>query len=164
MRSLPVFSTRHAFHSLRPVPAHVFRSRKRLRMRIKRSRVNGASNSSDSKWRVFESVHISTHIIYAVLTEKALNPLVECASGLLSGEDLSITLKFGRKRSIEHSQPLSQLPSYRPWRRPPISLPRAWCRTLFQAAYIDYIRKGRARIVANDNGRIGSSCRASSWK
>jgi hypothetical protein len=55
----------------------------------------GASSSLDSKWRVFESVHISTHI-YAVLTEKALNPFVECASGLLSGEGLSITLKFGR--------------------------------------------------------------------
>ena len=55
--------------------------------------------------------HISTHIIYAVLTEKALNPFVECASGLLSGEGLSITLKFGRKRSIEHNQSLSELPS-----------------------------------------------------
>ena len=54
------------------------------------------------KWRVFEGVHISTHIIYAVLTEKALNPFVECASGLLRGEGFSITLKFDCKRSIEH--------------------------------------------------------------
>ena len=68
-------------------------------------------SSSDPKWRVFESVHISTHIIYAVLTEKALNPFVECASGLLSGEGFSITLKFGCKRSIEHIQSLSELPS-----------------------------------------------------
>jgi hypothetical protein len=71
----------------------------------------GEGSSSDPKWRVFESVHISTHIIYAVLTEKALNPFVECASGLLSGEGFSITLKFGRKRSIEHIQSLSELPS-----------------------------------------------------
>ena len=71
----------------------------------------GESSSSDPKWRLFESVHISTHIIYAVLTEKALNPFVECASGLLSGEGFSITLKFGCKRSIEHIQSLSELPS-----------------------------------------------------
>jgi hypothetical protein len=68
-------------------------------------------SSSDPKWRLFESVHISTHIIYAVLTEKALNPFVKCASGLLSGEGFSITLKFGCKRSIEHTQSLSELPS-----------------------------------------------------
>jgi hypothetical protein len=72
------------------------------------------SCSSDSKWRVFESVHISTHIIYAALTEQALNPVVECASDLLSDEGLSITFKFGRKRSVEHIQSLSELPSYRP--------------------------------------------------
>jgi hypothetical protein len=71
----------------------------------------GRSGYSGERRRVFESVHISTHIIYAVLTEKALNPFVECASGLLSGEGLSITLKFGRKRSIEHIQSLSELPS-----------------------------------------------------
>jgi hypothetical protein len=53
--------------------------------------------SSDPKWRVFESVHISTHIIYAVLTEKALNPFVECTFGLVSGEGFSITLKLGRE-------------------------------------------------------------------
>lgn len=69
----------------------------------------GEGSSSDPKWRLFESVHISTHIIYAVLTEKALNPFVECASGLLSGEGFSITLKFGCKRSIEHIQSLSEL-------------------------------------------------------
>jgi hypothetical protein len=59
-------------------------------------------SSSASKWRVFESVHISAHVIYAVLTEKALNPFVECTSGLVGGEGLSITLKLGRKRSIKH--------------------------------------------------------------
>ena len=41
-------------------------------------------------------------MIYSVLTQQALNQFVECTSGLVGGEDLSITLKLGLKRSIEH--------------------------------------------------------------
>jgi hypothetical protein len=37
-----------------------------------------------------------------VLTQEALNPFVECAPGLVGGEGLSITLKLGLERSIEH--------------------------------------------------------------
>jgi hypothetical protein len=37
-----------------------------------------------------------------VLTQQALNQFVECTSGLVGGEGLSITLKLGLKRSIEH--------------------------------------------------------------
>jgi hypothetical protein len=44
----------------------------------------GSLSTSDSKWCVFETVHISAHVIYAMLTEKALNPFVECTSGLVS--------------------------------------------------------------------------------
>jgi hypothetical protein len=62
----------------------------------------GSLSTSDSKWCVFETVHISAHVIYAMLTEKALNPFVECTSGLIGGDGLSITLKLGLKRSIEH--------------------------------------------------------------
>ena len=54
-------------------------------------------SSSDFKLHVFESVYISAHVIYAMLTEKALNPFVEYTFGLISGEGLSITLKLGRK-------------------------------------------------------------------
>jgi hypothetical protein len=39
-----------------------------------------------------------------MLTEEALNPFVECTSGLVGGEGLSITRKLGLKRSIEHSR------------------------------------------------------------
>jgi hypothetical protein len=51
-----------------------------------------------------QSVHISAHIIYAVLAEEALNSFVECTSGFVSGNGLSITLKLGLERSIEHVQ------------------------------------------------------------
>ena len=44
-----------------------------------------------------ESVHISAHVIYSVLTQETLNPFVECTSGLISGEGFSITFKLGRK-------------------------------------------------------------------
>ena len=54
------------------------------------------------KWRILESVHISARVIYAMLTQEALNPFVECVSCLLGGEALSKTLKLGLKRSIEH--------------------------------------------------------------
>jgi hypothetical protein len=39
-----------------------------------------------------------------VLAEEALNAFVECTSGFVSGNRLSITLKLGLKRSIEHFQ------------------------------------------------------------
>jgi hypothetical protein len=39
-----------------------------------------------------------------VLAEEALNAFVECTSGFVSGNGLSITLKLGLKRSIEHFQ------------------------------------------------------------
>src|SRR4029453_16578558 len=51
---------------------------------------------------ILESVHISAHVIYSVLTQEALNPCVECTSGLVGGEGLSITFKLGLKRSIQH--------------------------------------------------------------
>jgi hypothetical protein len=54
--------------------------------------------------RFLQSVHISAHIIHAVLAEEALNSFVECMSGFVSGNGLSITLKLGLKRSIEHVQ------------------------------------------------------------
>ena len=60
--------------------------------------------SSRRQIRFLQSVHISAHIIYAVLAEEALNSFVECTSGFVSGNGLSITLKLGRKRSIEHVQ------------------------------------------------------------
>ena len=34
--------------------------------------------------------------------QETLNPFVECTSGLIGGDGLSITLKLGLKRSIEH--------------------------------------------------------------
>ena len=37
-----------------------------------------------------------------MLTQQALNQFVECTSGLVGGEGLSITFKLGLKRSIEH--------------------------------------------------------------
>jgi len=37
-----------------------------------------------------------------MLTQEALNPFVECASGLVGGEGLAITRKLGLERSIEH--------------------------------------------------------------
>jgi len=40
--------------------------------------------------------------MYSVLTREALNPCVECTSGLVGGNGLSITLKLALKRSIEH--------------------------------------------------------------
>jgi hypothetical protein len=39
-----------------------------------------------------------------VLAEEALNAFVECTPGFVSGNRLSITLKLGIKRSIEHFQ------------------------------------------------------------
>jgi hypothetical protein len=39
-----------------------------------------------------------------VLTQEALNPFVECTSGLIGGEGLSVTLKLGLQGSIEHIQ------------------------------------------------------------
>jgi hypothetical protein len=55
-----------------------------------------------SCWRILETVHISPHVIYAVLTQEALNPFIECMSGLLAAERLSITLELGPKLAIEH--------------------------------------------------------------
>ena len=40
--------------------------------------------------------------MYSVLTREALNPCVECTSGLVGGNGLSITFKLGLKRSIQH--------------------------------------------------------------
>jgi hypothetical protein len=37
-----------------------------------------------------------------VLTQQALDPFVECESGLVVAEGLPITLKLGLERSIEH--------------------------------------------------------------
>jgi hypothetical protein len=37
-----------------------------------------------------------------VLTQETLDPSVECTSGILGGEDFSITRKLSLKRSIEH--------------------------------------------------------------
>src|SRR5262245_14227675 len=54
---------------------------------------------------VVGSVHLSAHIIYAVLTQEALDPFVERTSEFLGGEVLSIALKLGTKRSIEHEIP-----------------------------------------------------------
>ena len=49
-----------------------------------------------------ESVHITPHVIYAVLIQEALNPLIECTFGLLTVECLSITFKLGPKLAIQH--------------------------------------------------------------
>ena len=50
--------------------------------------------------RILESVHITPHVIYAVLTQEALNPFIECTFGLLTVECLSITFKLGPKLAI----------------------------------------------------------------
>ena len=48
-----------------------------------------------------------------MLTQKALNPFVECTSGLVGGEGLSIILKLGLQRSIEHIRFLKDFTSRR---------------------------------------------------
>jgi hypothetical protein len=91
-----------------PRPPSYPRNRGRRSFLARPARPAHVGSSSGSKRCVFESVHISTHIIYAMLTEKTFNSFVECSAGLVSGEGLSITFKFGRKRSIEHIQSLSE--------------------------------------------------------
>jgi hypothetical protein len=54
------------------------------------------------KWRILERIHISARVIYALPTQEAFNPFVECVSCLVGGEALSKTLKLDLKRSIEH--------------------------------------------------------------
>jgi hypothetical protein len=49
-----------------------------------------------------ERVHISAHVVYAVLSHKALDSFVECTSGFVGGKSLSVTLKLDLKRLIEH--------------------------------------------------------------
>jgi hypothetical protein len=51
---------------------------------------------AENSGRMLETVHISPHVIYAVLTQEALNPFIECMSGLLAAERLSITLNSAR--------------------------------------------------------------------
>ena len=52
--------------------------------------------------RVLETVHISAHVIDAVLTQKFLNANVERLPDLVSGKRLSIAFELGFQRSIEH--------------------------------------------------------------
>jgi hypothetical protein len=75
--------------------------------RLRRSVVLSAPITTWTKvsWfcrRILESVHITPHVIYAVLTQEALNPFIECTFGLLAVECLSITFKLGPKLTIEH--------------------------------------------------------------
>jgi hypothetical protein len=80
------------------------RARKQLNERITNIQqlLIGAGSSSISEWRILECVHISAHIIYAVLIKETLYPFVERASCLVGGVGLSKTLKLSLKRSIEH--------------------------------------------------------------
>jgi hypothetical protein len=54
----------------------------------------------------FERVHIAPHVIYAVLSQKALDSFIECTSVFVGAKSLSITLKLGLERSIEHMRSL----------------------------------------------------------
>jgi hypothetical protein len=53
-----------------------------------------------------ERVHISAHVIYAVLSHKALESFVECTSGFVGGKSLSVTLELDLKRLTEHLRSL----------------------------------------------------------
>ena len=65
--------------------------------------------------RVLETVHISAHVIDAVLTQKLLNANVERLPDLVSGKRLSIAFELGFQRSIEHWRSSSvQTPDCRP--------------------------------------------------
>jgi hypothetical protein len=57
---------------------------------------------SQSSWRILEGVHIPPHVCHAVLTQEALNLLIECIFGFLAAKRLSITLELNSKIGIEH--------------------------------------------------------------
>jgi hypothetical protein len=84
---------------------YLFFGRKQLNdciTNIRQISANGRAAARLLKWRILESVYISAHVIYAMLTQEALNPFVECVPCLVGGEALSKTLELGLKRSIEH--------------------------------------------------------------
>jgi hypothetical protein len=55
--------------------------------------------------RVLETVHISAHVIDAMLAQEMLNASVERLPDLVSGKRLSIVFELGFQQSIEHWRP-----------------------------------------------------------
>lgn len=50
----------------------------------------------------FESSHVSTHVVDAMLTQKTFDLFIERSPGLIGGQCRSIAGKLGDERSIEH--------------------------------------------------------------